>query len=270
MRFLVGLASIILGVTLAAGYIYRDHSSAQHTGGSVGAPLTTASTKTSAQIKPVVPKIVAPKVVGDIASAQPTVLNADRTHFDSVATAPVPSPVSQGDEARARRVLVMALQGELRRVRCYEGAVDGSWNTTSKAAMFWFLKRKNAKMPVNQPDHAQLNLLKSAAKDFCAEKEVPSDFVTKVVREDNVAAGIPNPTTTIQDTSFSEARQRAGLPSNGSVTRDGSTPAAPVTADIALPAPMTVGAVSAKKKRRRYRARNRRVENLFKHPLGRY
>ena len=270
MRFLVGLASIVLGVAVAAGYIYRDNSGATQTDASALAPLTTASTEQTAQTQTFAPKILAPKVVGEIASAQPTVLNADRSHFDSVTTAPAPTPVVQGDKARERRILVMALQGELRRVRCYEGAVNGSWNTTSKAAMFWFLKRMNAKMPVNQPDHAQLSLLKSAAKDFCAEKEAPSDFVTKVVRENNVAAGIPNPTTTIQDTTYSEARQRAGLPSNVQGLRDGSTTSAPDTADVALPAPMTVGAVSTKKKRRRYRARNRRVENLFKHPLGRY
>ncbi len=262
MRFLVALASIVLGVALAAGYIYRDHSGAQVAGGSPDLSLNTTSTAALLQQKPVVPKIVAPHVVGEIADAQLTVLNADRTHFESVAIAPPPAPVTQRQEDRARRVLVMALQGELRRVRCYGGTIDGKWSTSSKAAMFWFLKRMNAKMPVNLPDHAQLNLLKSAAKDFCAEKPVQSDFVTKVVREDNVAEGVPNPTTTIQDTSFSEARQRAGLPSNGRV--------ALVADDVALPAPMTVGVIEAKKKRRRYRARNRRVENLFKHPLGRY
>jgi len=266
MRFLVGLATIILGLTLAAGYIYRDHSGAQLADGSSDRSLSLPPTAALAQQNPVVPKIVAPQVVGEIADAQPTVLNADRTHFKSVTTAPQPLPVSQGDEDRAHRVLVMALQGELRRVRCYEGAVNGKWSTASKAAMFWFLKRKNAKLPVNVPDHAQLNLLKSAAKDFCAEKPVQSDFVTKVVREDNVAEGVPNPTTTIQDTSFTEARQRAGLPTQGSVALDGSTSR---TEDVALPAPMTVGVVPAKKKRRRYRARNRRVETLFKHPLGR-
>ncbi len=268
MRFLVGLASIILGVTLAVGYVYRDNPDAQI----ASAPPVESGLKTSSTPEPVqnssfVPKIVAPRVVAEIASEQPTVLNADRSHFDSVATAPRPAPVTQADEDRARRVLVMALQGELRRVQCYKGAVDGAWSTSSKAAMFWFLKRMNAKMAVNVPDHAQLSLLKSAANDFCAEKEIPSDFVTKVKREDNVAAGIPNPTTSIQDTSFSEARQRAGLPSNGRIASDGSTTA---TADVALPAPMTVGAIEANKKRRRYRARNRRVENLFKHPLGRY
>lgn len=263
MRFLVALASIVFGLAVAAGFIYRDNPNILIASDIPQTPLQTSTITPQVQ-EPVVPKIVAPQIVGEIADAQPTVLNADRSRFESVATVPAPKPISQAEEDRAKRVLVMALQGELRRVRCYDGAVNGSWNTPSKAAMFWFLKRVNAKMPVNVPDHAQLNLLKSAANDFCAEKEAPTHFVTKVVPEDHVAEGIPNPTSTIQDTSFSEARRRAGLPRNGRVAADGSTV---VASDDTLPAPMAVGVVEPKKKRK-YRASSRRVENLFKHPLG--
>lgn len=266
MRFLVALASVILGGALAAGYIYRDQPNTQITG-SIAEPVLTAPPVAVLQkTKPQPPKIVAPEVVAEIADAQPTVLNADRSRFESVATAPAPAPVTRGEKERARRVLVMALQGELRRVRCYDGTVNGKWNTASKAALFWFLKRMNAKLPVNKPDHAQLNLLKSAANDFCAEKPVQSEFVTQVTRENNIAEGVPDPTSPIQGSAFSDARQRAGLPSDGRVAFDGVAPAE----EIALPAPMTVGAIEEKKKRRKYRARSRQVENLFKHPLGRF
>lgn len=266
MRFLVALASIVLGVALLAGFIYRD---APPSGVALVEPPKRAGRLSLNAIQdraPTTPKIVAPKVVGEIADAQPTILNADRSRFTAVAAAPQPTPVTRDERARAERVLVMALQGELRRVGCYDGAVNGQWSSKSKAAMYWFLKRVNATLPVSKPDDAQLSLLKSADKDFCVEKPVKPDFVTKVVPSKKVVAEVPNPTTRIESDAYAHARQRAGLPSNGQVVRDNSEPV-----DIALPEPMAVGRVEERKKRRRYRARaNRRVQNLFKHPLGRY
>lgn len=265
MRFLVALASIVLGLALLAGFIYRDAPAAQ-----MAAPTPAPAVKTATITKParetLPPKIVAPKVVAEIADAQPTILNADRSRFESVVTAPAPEPVTKNDSARSRRILVMALQGELRRVGCYDGAVNGQWTTSSKAGMYWFLKRVNAKLPVSKPDEAQLSLLKTVDKDFCADKAAPKDFVTKVIRED-VAEGVPNPTAPMQNDAFSQARARAGLPSEDRVALSGGETA---PADLALPEPMAVGRVEQQEKRRRYRASSRRVQNLFKHPLGRF
>lgn len=276
MRFLVALASVVLGVALAAGFIYRDKPNAPELA-IAEAPLEvpapaparpTLEIETSALIQQSEPngiaKMSAPAGVAEIAAAQPTILNADRSRFAAVVTAPAPVPVSQGDDVRSRRVLVLALQGELRRVGCYKGAINGKWTTASKSALYWFLKRQNAKIPVNEPEEAQLNLLKSANNDYCAENEVAPDFVTNVRREDNVAAGVPNPVTTIDSTAFSDARRRAGVPTDGRIALDNS-------GSIALPEPMAVGRVEPEQKKRRYRSRStRQVENLFKHPLGRF
>lgn len=269
MRFLVGLASIVLGVALLAGFVYRDAPGGLTTAQGPAAAAPTSRSNIAAKAAPLTPKITAPKVVGDIADAQPTILNADRSRFEPLAAPPTPEPVTQSERDRERRILIMALQGELRRVGCYQGGVDGQWKAASKAALFWFLKRVNAKLPVNQPDQAQLNLLKSAANDACADEVPQSEFITQVKRQDDVAEGVPNPTSPIQDTSFSAARQRAGLPSTVNVDLTQQTADAAST-DLELPEPMAVGRVESQKKRRNYRRTSKRVETLFKHPLGRF
>lgn len=280
MRFLVGLASCILGVALLAGYVYRDkpavadlsgadtsQSFAQH---NVKAPSATTGSVTAVDHVKTAEKIAAPDLVGKLAEAQPTILNADRSRFAPATSAPAPVLVTQDEPKRAHRVLVMALQGELRRAGCYEGAVNGNWGVASKAAMYWFLKRANAKLPVNKPDQAQLSLLKSVENDYCAKKEIEPDFVTKVTPVDEVRDGVPNPTARIQGNAFGAARQRAGLPTNGDVGLDGAATAT-ASDDAVLPAPMAVGTNVIVKKKRRYRpSRSRQVENLFKHPLGRF
>ncbi|MCH9765861.1 MAG: hypothetical protein K0U34_07720 [Alphaproteobacteria bacterium] len=266
MRILVALACLVLGTALLAGFIYRDGPQAQVAVLQSAAPSPAQTQKTAqTTATPAVPKIMAPKAVGEIADAQPTILNADRTRFQSALAAPEPMPVTQKEDRRARRVLVMALQGELRRVGCYKGPVNGTWQAASKSAMYWFLKQANAKLPVSQPEHAQLNLLKAADKDACAKTQ-PTKFVTKVEpAKEPVETASTAADPTAQDPSFAAARQRAGLPADGRVGADGEVIAGE------LPVPMAVGRIEAEKKQRRaYRVRDRRIENLFKHPLNRY
>lgn len=235
MRFLIGLASCILGVTLLVGYVYRDKPVAALSGltppqtaqsATVSAPAT-SSVSTVDHVK-TAEKIAAPDLVGEIADAQPTILNADRSRFAPAAAAPTPVLVTQDEPKRAYRVLVMALQGELRRVGCYEGAINGQWSVASKAAMYWFLKRANAKILVSKPDEAQLSLLKSVENGYCAKQEVQPEFATQVTPVDEVRDGVPNPTSRIQGNAYGAARQRAGLPTNGEVGPDGDLPNAEI------------------------------------------
>ena len=50
-----------------------------------------------------------------------------------------------------RAALVRDLQRELRRVGCYTGALDGIWNTSTRAAMKAFTGRVNAVLPIERP-----------------------------------------------------------------------------------------------------------------------
>lgn len=286
MRFLVALASMVLGLALVAGFIYRDKPADESFAAS-GAAETVASTnqvtdgdnatggvdaslvKTIPAPEPFVPKIVAPKAVAEIAAEQPTILNADRSRFEPVVTAPAPQRVTQGEGQRGKRILVMAIQGELSRVGCYTGTVDGNWAASSKSAMYWFLNRVNAKLPVNNPDQAHLNLLKTAERDFCKEKKVTPAFVTKVTPAQTQQAELNNPAASLPNSAYSDARRRAGFePVDGDA---GSMAQQQLSASAELPEPMAVGRIEPKQpKPRRYRRTSDHVENLFKHPLGRF
>ena len=70
--------------------------------------------------------------------------DAPPTNCDSdiVRSAPLPSD---------RAALVRDLQRELRRVGCYTGALDGIWNTSTRAAMKAFTGRVNAVLPIERP-----------------------------------------------------------------------------------------------------------------------
>jgi hypothetical protein len=191
----------------------------------------------------------------------PVIVNEPRPAFSPVVrTNPV--EVAPDDNRRGQRVLAMALQGELRRVGCYRGVIDGAWLGASQVAMKRFLSQKNAQLPVDQPDQALLSLLQSAENNFCKKKVKTPDFVT-VVRpalrgygDDSTITGrgldIPRPTTVTRRSALTDA----------SVVADG-------VSDLdALPEPMTVGRTEPVKPRKRYRSRDRSVETLFKHPLG--
>lgn len=66
-----------------------------------------------------------------------------------------------------RDELVRTLQRELRRVGCYAGEVDGDWGSGSRRAMTTFTDRVNATLPVDQPDHVLLSLLKTQSGTVC-------------------------------------------------------------------------------------------------------
>ncbi len=75
-------------------------------------------------------------------------------------TKPAPSELTPRDP-RARSKLVLEIQQELRRVGCYRGRMDGSWEYGTKNAMKEFTDHVNATLPLDQPDYIQLTLIQS-------------------------------------------------------------------------------------------------------------
>jgi hypothetical protein len=68
----------------------------------------------------------------------------------------------------ARHKLVLAIQQELRRVGCYGGRLDGSWDYALKNAMKEFTDRVNATLPLDEPDYIQLTLIQSESDGICS------------------------------------------------------------------------------------------------------
>ena len=65
--------------------------------------------------------------------------------------------------------LARALQGELRRVGCYDGAIDGSWGPASKRGMAAFTDRVNATLPGTGPDYILLKLVQGQRGQVCGK-----------------------------------------------------------------------------------------------------
>ena len=79
------------------------------------------------------------------------------------------------------------LQGELQRVGCYGGAVDGYWSPLSQRSAKAFVEGVNAHLPVAEPDVALLALVRATRSTVCAKPCPPevrpgSDSVCKPVQ----------------------------------------------------------------------------------------
>ena len=70
---------------------------------------------------------------------------------------------------RSGATLIRTVQKELRRVGCYDGAIDGAWDRSTRSAMSGFLDRVNAALPTTAPDPAMLALLRGQRQPVCGE-----------------------------------------------------------------------------------------------------
>jgi hypothetical protein len=96
----------------------------------------------------------------------PVVVTLPQRTADPSRPQPPPQPsVSHPPPDRAS--LVRQLQGELKRVGCYEGDLNGSWTPATRRAMQAFTERVNAKLPVNKPDHILLALVQGHRDRVC-------------------------------------------------------------------------------------------------------
>ena len=120
-----------------------------------------------------VPTPLAPRLAG-LEMAAAAVLQAAIAHETQLgwqtrvvsATTTGPTELTPRD-ADARNKLAREIQQQLRRVGCYWGRVDGSWDSVTKDAMREFTGRVNAMLPLDQPDYAQLALVQSQSDEVC-------------------------------------------------------------------------------------------------------
>jgi hypothetical protein len=98
------------------------------------------------------------------ASAVVTIVKRNHAPIDntSAATTRWATPVP-GD----RTSLVGELQRELRRVGCYDGALNESWTLATRTAMKTFTNRINAILPIDKPDQILLTLVKGYGDRVC-------------------------------------------------------------------------------------------------------
>jgi hypothetical protein len=66
-----------------------------------------------------------------------------------------------------RQELARELQMELRRVGCFDGAVNGVWTSASRRAMKAFTEQVNATLPVDRPDAVLLVMVQNQAEPVC-------------------------------------------------------------------------------------------------------
>jgi hypothetical protein len=100
-------------------------------------------------------------------------------YADVVTVTPrLPEPVAVAPAARQQAVtprinpadsvaLSRALQGELKRVGCYDGQITSVWTPAARKAMRTFTERANAQLPVDKPDVVLLSLVQSHREVVC-------------------------------------------------------------------------------------------------------
>ncbi|MGF1650604.1 MAG: peptidoglycan-binding protein [Hyphomicrobiaceae bacterium] len=76
------------------------------------------------------------------------------------------SSVAPGD-AETREAVVRSLQFELRRAGCYNGAIDGAWTPSTRAAADDLVLSSNSKLPTTEPDYVLLALARRAGDGSC-------------------------------------------------------------------------------------------------------
>lgn len=90
-----------------------------------------------------------------------TVVSSDQT-----ALSPVKS--TRAADAQTRLQLTRDIQQELKRAGCYDGAITGSWNGSTRGAMSAFLERANAVLPSKDPDYVLLALVQNHREISCS------------------------------------------------------------------------------------------------------
>jgi hypothetical protein len=106
---------------------------------------------------------------------------ASKTHAYSP---PVPVP-------RDTEALIREIQRQLKRVGCYDGALDGKWSPQLRTAIKAFADQVNAKLPVDRPDYILLRLTAAHEGRACgtAESKASLPSSPSLLREGRVPAG---------------------------------------------------------------------------------
>ena len=93
-------------------------------------------------------------------------------------------------DPESRYKLVVDIQQQLKRVGCYWGRVNGSWNNNTRESMRSFTTHTNAALPVEKPDYLLLSLLKSHTGRSCGAPET-TVAVQPRGKNEHVAAATP-------------------------------------------------------------------------------
>ena len=83
------------------------------------------------------------------------------------ASIPIGKPAWQGGGRQLP--ITRELQGELQRVGCYGGAIDGYWSPLAQRSAKAFVEGVNAHLPVGEPDVALLALVRATRSTVCAK-----------------------------------------------------------------------------------------------------
>ena len=99
---------------------------------------------------------------------------------------PPAAPVPRDTEALTREI-----QRQLKRVGCYDGAVNGKWSPKLRTAIKAFADQVNAKLPVDRPDYILLRLTEAHAGRACGTAEPKTSLPSSplLLREGRVPAG---------------------------------------------------------------------------------
>lgn len=74
---------------------------------------------------------------------------------------------SKAGDVATRAKLARDLQQELKRVGCYGGHITGAWTPSTKRAMWAFMDRINASLPLEEPDYILLTLVQGHSGMAC-------------------------------------------------------------------------------------------------------
>lgn len=118
-------------------------------------PVRTVATPTSAPEKP------APEAAAPVLPWRTVVL------ADTAASSARALTSSKAGDVATRAKLARDLQQELKRVGCYGGHITGAWTPSTKRAMWAFMDRINASLPLDEPDYILLALVQGHSGMAC-------------------------------------------------------------------------------------------------------
>jgi len=122
-----------------------------------------------------------------------------------------------------------ALQGELRRLGCYDGAIDGDWGPASRYAAAMFTKAVNAALPTDRPDSILLALTRQHSGANCGSTDGQKLITAATIDRPDWAAVITAPATLRADPAAPASRM---VPAPRIVSVDGTNDPNPAGASI--------------------------------------
>ncbi|MBU2581680.1 MAG: peptidoglycan-binding protein [Alphaproteobacteria bacterium] len=157
--------------------------------------------------------------------------------------------------------LVSRIQGELKRLGCFDGRITGRWQSRTKQALARFLARANAQLPVETPDMAHVFILRNYVGGSCqaqlatAQKTQPAE---------------PAASRSQAPTGMMALGANAGIPAPSNPESNASDNRASVGAEAGrVRARSQARQRSLQRKRHQLTRRNERsIQQILQHPLG--